>query len=83
MLTAARTRTTRGRLLGGLTLRVAAATLGRDLVAGMVGAGTVGATAGNAAALLLLLLLLLLSLAERLLREVDRLRLGDGVLGLQ
>lgn len=82
MLTTARTRTARGRLLGGLTLRVAAATLGRDLVAGMVGAGTVGATAGDAAALLLLLLLLL-SLAERLLREVDRLRLGDGVLGLQ
>lgn len=78
MLTAARTRTARGRLLGWLTLRVAAATLGRDLV----GAGTVGATAGNAAALLLLLLLLL-SLAERLLREVDRLRLGYGVLGLQ
>lgn len=81
MLTTARTRTARGWLLGGLTLRVAAATLGRDLVAGMVGTGTVGATAGDAATLLLLLLLL--SLAERLLREVDRLRLGYGVLGLQ
>lgn len=82
MLTTARTRTARWRLLRGLTLRVAAATLGRDLVAGMVGAGTIGATAGADAAALLLLLLLL-SLAERLLREVDRLRLGYGVLGLQ
>lgn len=81
MLTAARTRTARGGLLGGLTLRVAAAPLGWDLVSGMVGAGTVGATTGDTAALLLLLLLL--SLAERLLREVDRLRLGYGVLGLQ
>lgn len=68
-------------LLRGLTLRAAGvATLGRNLV-WMAGAGTVGAAAGNAA--LLLLLLLLLSLAERLLGEVDRLRLGYGVLGLQ